>query len=131
MRVRNAFYLMLREVGIGVALVLMIVVFSALAPRFASVDNLTNTLTPLSSNSRTIFEFPDAFNEIGSASVIGVPVIFLMALAIVLAGRFVLLRTVFGRMIYAIGNNEEAVRLSGHTPSLYKVAAFTVCGGMV
>jgi ribose transport system permease protein len=60
-----------------------------------------------------------------------VPVIFMMALGVVLAGRFVLARTVFGRMIYAIGNNEEAVRLSGHDPSFYKVAAFTVCGGMV
>ena len=83
------------------------------------------------SGSRTIFEFPDAFNEVGSAAVLGVPVIFLMALAIVLMGRFVLRRTIFGRMIYAIGNNEEAVRLSGHNPSLYKAAAFVVCGGMV
>ena len=83
------------------------------------------------SNSRTIFSFPDAFNEVGSATLLGVPVIFLMALALVLAGRFVLARTVFGRMIYAIGNNEEAVRLSGHAPAVFKVAAFTVCGAMV
>jgi ribose transport system permease protein len=82
------------------------------------------------SNSRTIFSFPDAFNEVGSATLAGIPVIFLMALGVVLVGRFVLARTVFGRMIYAIGNNEEAVRLSGHAPSRYKVAAFTVCGGM-
>ena len=61
----------------------------------------------------------------------GVPVIFLMALGVVLAGRFVLDRTVFGRMIYAIGNNEEAVRLSGHNPSVYKIAAFTLTGAMV
>jgi ribose transport system permease protein len=226
MRARNVFYLLLREVGIGLALVLMIVAFSVLAPRFASMENFTNILTQISintviavgmtfvillggidlsvgsvlalativgglvisnedlssgtaimlsilasalvgclcglfngvvserwkvhsfivtlgmlniargaalqiSNSRTIFEFPDAFNEVGSATVVGVPVIFLMALAIVLAGRFVLARTIFGRMIYAIGNNEEAVRLSGHVPALYKVAAFTACGGMV
>jgi ribose transport system permease protein len=226
MRARNVFYLLLREVGIGLALVLMIAAFSVLAPHFASMANVTNILTQISintviavgmtfvillggidlsvgsvlalativgglvithedlspgiaivlsvfasalvgclcglfngvvserwkvhsfivtlgmlniargaalqiSNSRTIFSFPDAFNEVGSATVFGVPVIFLMALAIVLAGRFVLARTIFGRMIYAIGNNEEAVRLSGHVPSLYKVAAFTACGGMV
>jgi ribose transport system permease protein len=59
------------------------------------------------------------------------PVIFLIAAAAVLTGRFVLARTVFGRLIYAIGNNEEAVRLSGHNPSRYKVAAFTVTGAMV
>lgn len=226
MRARQIFYLLLREVGIGLALVIMIVAFSALAPYFASTANLTNILTQISINtviavgmtfvillggidlsvgsvlalatiaggmvitqedlspsvaillsvvtstlvgclcglfngvvserwkihsfivtlgmlniargaalqisgSRTIFSFPDAFNDVGSATLLGVPVIFLMALALVLAGRFVLHRTIFGRMIYAIGNNEEAVRLSGHNPAIYKAAAFVVCGGMV
>jgi ribose transport system permease protein len=226
MRARNVFYLLLREVGIGLALVLLVLAFSASAPRFASMANLTNILAQISintviavgmtfvillggidlsvgsvlalativgglaitqeelspgvaillsvlasvlvgclcglfnglvcerwkihsfivtlgmlniargaalqiSNSRTIFSFPDEFNEVGSATVLGVPVIFLMALAVVLLGRFVLARTIFGRMIYAIGNNEEAVRLSGHDPSIYKAVAFTVCGGMV
>jgi ribose transport system permease protein len=226
MRATRIFYLLLREVGIGLALVLMVLAFSAFAPRFASMSNLTNILTQISintvisvgmtfvillggidlsvgsvlalstivggllitreglspgvaillsvlgsaltgcvcglfngvvcerwkihsfivtlgmlniargaalqiSNSRTIFEFPDAFNDVGSATVLGVPVIFLIALAVVLVGRFVLARTVFGRLIYAIGNNEEAVRLSGHDPARYKILAFTVCGGMV
>jgi len=226
MRARRILFLLLREAGIGLALVAMAAAFSVMAPRFASMANLTNILTQISintvisvgmtfvillggidlsvgsvlalatvvgglvitsealspgtaialavlastlvgalcglcngvvcerwkihsfvvtlgmlnvargaalqiSNSRTIFSFPDAFNEVGSAAVAGVPVIFLMALALVLAGRLVLARTVFGRMIYAIGNNEEAVRLSGHAPALYKVAAFTVCGAMV
>jgi ribose transport system permease protein len=34
-------------------------------------------------------------------------------------------------MIYAIGNNEEAVRLSGHNTTIYKVAAFVICGATV
>ncbi len=87
------------------------------------------------SNSRTIFSFPPAFNAVGSMMVgfgwLQLPVIFLIAAAAVLAGRFILARTVFGRLIYAIGNNEEAVRLSGHNPSVYKVAAFTLTGAMV
>ncbi len=47
---------------------------------------------------------------------------------LVLVGRFILNRTVYGRLIYAIGNNEEAVRLSGHNPSRMKVIAFTLTG---
>ena len=43
-------------------------------------------------------------------------------------GWFVLRFTVFGRYIFAIGTNEEAVRLSGHTPKIYKIAAFTISG---
>jgi ribose transport system permease protein len=83
------------------------------------------------SDSRTIFSFPVEFNSFGSLSYFDVPVIFIMAVTLVLVGHFILVKTVFGRMIYAIGNNEEAVRLSGHNPKIYKIAAFVICGGMV
>lgn len=79
-------------------------------------------------NARTIYDFPDAFNAFGTMSLLGVPVMFLLALALLGIGWLVLTRTVFGRMIYAIGNNEEAVRLSGHRPLVTKVLAFTVTG---
>ena len=79
-------------------------------------------------NARTIYDFPDAFTAFGTASVLGVPVMFVLALLLLAAGWVVLTRTVFGRMIYAIGNNEEAVRLSGHRPFVFKVLAFTVTG---
>jgi ribose transport system permease protein len=83
------------------------------------------------SNSRTIFSFPKAFNAFGTLSYFGIPVIFIMAIFLVAAGHFILKKTVFGRMIYAIGNNEEAVRLSGHNTKIYKVAAFVICGATV
>lgn len=83
------------------------------------------------SGSRTIFSFPPAFNAFGTQTIQGMPVIFIMAVLGVLLGHFVLKKTVFGRMIYAIGNNEEAVRLCGHNTKIYKVAAFVLCGACV
>ena len=80
---------------------------------------------------RSLYEFPDAFNDFGSATLLGAPAIFLVALALVALGWFVLNRTVFGRLIYAIGNNEEAVRLAGHNVMGYKIAAFVICGAAV
>jgi ribose transport system permease protein len=62
---------------------------------------------------------------------VGVPAVFLVALAFVILGQLVLTRTVFGRILYAVGNNEESVRLAGHRTALYKIAAFTICGAMV
>lgn len=226
MRARRWMYLLLREAGIGVALVLICVIFAIIAPRFASYANFTNILTQISintvisvgmtfvillggidlsvgsvlalstivagmtishkalpvgaaiplavtasivvgalcglfngfvstrwrihsfvvtlgmlniargaalqiSDSRTIFSFPGVFNRFGTETVFGIPIIFIMALALVILGSFVLGKTVFGRMLYAIGNNEEAVRLSGHNTSGYKIAAFTLCGACV
>ncbi|MDR1977301.1 MAG: ABC transporter permease [Synergistaceae bacterium] len=83
------------------------------------------------SGSRTIFSFPAAFNAFGTMAVGGVPVIFVMAVTGVSLGHFVLKKTVFGRMIYAIGNNEEAVRLCGHNTRKYKISAFVLCGACV
>ncbi len=79
-------------------------------------------------NARTIYDFPDGFTAFGTQSAFGVPVIFLLALLLLGVGWIVLTQTVFGRMIYAIGNNEEAVRLSGHRPFVTKLLAFTVTG---
>jgi ribose transport system permease protein len=226
MYIKKIISLMLREAGIGLALLLLCIVFAIAAPRFASPINISNILTQISINtvlavgmtftillggidlsvgsvlalctiiagqiitkeslsvgpavilavlgslavgmffgffngfvserwkihpfivtlgtlniargaalqisqSRTIFKFPASFNAFGSVSYVGIPFIFIIAITVVLLGRFILNRTVYGRMIYAIGNNEEAVRLSGHNPSTYKVLAYVLCGAMV
>ncbi len=80
------------------------------------------------SDAQTIYSFPFVFEEFGSMLIYGVPVVFLLALLLVAIAWFVLNFTVFGRLIYGIGNNEEAVRLAGHPVFWYKVAAFTICG---
>ncbi|MEE9428575.1 MAG: ABC transporter permease [Paracoccaceae bacterium] len=80
------------------------------------------------SGAQTIYSFPREFEDFGSKLIFGIPVVFLLALLLVAIAWFVLNRTVFGRIIYAIGNNEEAVRLAGHPVFWYKVAAFTICG---
>ena len=213
----------LREAGIGIALLLMIIAFSTLAPHFTDESNITNILTQVTinlimatgmtfviliggidlsvgsvlaftamvaglvlkaeslpvpvaitlavitsiavgmgcgfingfivsfwnipsfivtlgmlnvargaalevTNARTLFEFPNEFNAFGTATIFGVPAIFVVALALVMIGWIVLTRSVFGRLIYAIGNNEEAVRLSGHSTFFYKVAVFAISG---
>lgn len=223
MNAKRLLSLLLREAGIGLALLLLCITFTIAAPRFASATNFTNILTQISINtvisvgmtfvillggidlsvgsvlalatiiagqiitnptfsvgqavvlailgslavgmsagflngyvsekwkihpfitslgmlniargaalqvsqSRTIFNFPAEFNSFGTLDIWGIPFIFIIALVIVLIGRFILNRTVFGRMIYAIGNNEEAVRLSGHATSIYKVLAYVLCG---
>jgi len=67
---------------------------------------------------------------VAEASLCGISLPFVLALAIVLLGQFVLSRTVFGRYAVAIGTNEEAVRLSGIDPRPIKLAVFMVCSGL-
>lgn len=111
--------------------------FNGIASAFWSLPSFIITLGMLNiarggalqiSGAQTIYSFPFAFEEFGSAMVYGVPVVFLVALLFVLIAWFILNFTVFGRLLYGIGNNEEAVRLAGHPVFWYKVAAFTICG---
>lgn len=78
----------------------------------------------------TLFGFPAAFNRFGTSTTFGIPSVFLLAVAVIVVGHLVLTRTVFGRMLFAIGNNEESVRLAGHRTSRYKIAAFCISGSL-
>ncbi len=53
---------------------------------------------------------------------------FLLALAAVFFGQFLLSWTVFGRYCIAIGTNAEAVRMSGIKAAPYSIAVFVISG---
>ena len=91
--------------------------------------NVASGAARVTSNNSTITGLPQPFIDFGNMIVWGVfPSIFLVAVGVILIGWFILRFTVFGRFIYAIGTNEEAVRLSGHSPRIFKIAAFTISG---
>ncbi|WP_182418538.1 ABC transporter permease [Bartonella sp. HY038] len=86
-------------------------------------------------DARPIYSFPPELINFGDMALsfhyFSIPLVFIVALILVFVAWFILTKTVFGRMLYAIGNNEEAVRLAGHPVFWYKVAAFTIAGGTV
>jgi ribose transport system permease protein len=55
----------------------------------------------------------ETFAQIGQTTLLGIPVLTLIWIAIVLLIAFLLTRTVWGRRVYAIGSNKEASRSSG------------------
>jgi len=64
---------------------------------------------------------------IAETSVLGLSLPFLVAVAVVIAGQFVLSHTVFGRRMIAVGANEDAARLSGVDARGIKLAVFMLC----
>jgi ribose/xylose/arabinose/galactoside ABC-type transport system permease subunit len=56
---------------------------------------------------------PPSFGALGRGTVVGIPAPVVVMVVVMLAGNFVLRRTVFGRHIYAIGGNSEAAWLAG------------------
>ena len=60
--------------------------------------------------------------------VLSIPIIIWMLIPITLLYYLLLRRTSFGMLIYAIGGNEEAVRLMGLNADRVKIAAFALAG---
>lgn len=79
------------------------------------------------SDSKTIF-IGSEIAGLDAIRVFGLSLPFLIALAVVIVGQWVLSCTVFGRYMIAIGTNEEAVRLSGIRTWPVKVTVFALCG---
>ena len=77
----------------------------------------------------------DALHAVGGGRIpvpglpTGFPVPALVMLALVAVGAFVLMRTRFGRHVYAVGGNEEASRLSGVAVGRIKLGAYAISGG--
>jgi ribose transport system permease protein len=63
-------------------------------------------------------------------SLFGVPNALLVWAAIGAAAVFLLTRTTFGRVVYAIGNRERAAYLSGARTRAVVMAAFALAGGL-
>jgi ribose transport system permease protein len=65
----------------------------------------------------------------GSNYFLGIPNPVMLMLFVFVLVYFVLKYTVFGRLIIAIGSNEESVRLSGINVWIYKFSVYSICGG--
>ncbi len=73
---------------------------------------------------------PDSFLDIGSESIAGVPILVLIALAIVLVVGQWLRDYRTGRELYAIGSNPEGARLAGVRSGRRVLIAFVLAGAL-
>jgi ribose/xylose/arabinose/galactoside ABC-type transport system permease subunit len=71
-----------------------------------------------------------ALADFGSGYLFGIPQPALVMFAIFLVGGIVLNFTSFGRIITAIGSNEEAVRLSGIAVPRYILSVYVISGAL-
>jgi rhamnose transport system permease protein len=75
-------------------------------------------------------DLPSGFKAIAGARVLGVPVLFLVAVLVVVAVGYHLRTYRSGRELYGIGSDPEAARLSGIPVGRRVLAAFAVSGAL-
>lgn len=85
-------------------------------------------LAYLTSDSQTVYIGSSIQAVALPLPLIGVSGALLFSLVLVVAGQFVLTRTVFGRHLVAIGTNEEAARMSGIDHRPYRLAVLALSG---
>ncbi|WP_439893071.1 ABC transporter permease subunit (plasmid) [Ralstonia sp. 25C] len=103
-------------VGLGFGLVNgALVAFLRLPPFIVTLGALTAVrgIARLMGNDTTLFNPQLPFAFIGNGSILGVPWLVVIAIAVVAGSWFILRRTVLGMRIYSVGGNPEAARLAG------------------
>jgi ribose/xylose/arabinose/galactoside ABC-type transport system permease subunit len=69
-----------------------------------------------------------AWLDLGTDAILGIPIIVLLLLATFLVFGWAMPRTAFGRYTYAIGSNARAARLAGIAVDRWRLLIYTVCG---
>jgi len=127
------FVAIIAALGIGVACGLIngLFITKAKIPPFVVTLGMTNIargLTLIYTNGYPISGFSPEFRAIGGGYILGIPVPIILFLAIVLIAYVVLSQTKLGRYTYAIGGNEETVKLSGVNSGKYKTLVYIISG---
>jgi len=68
-----------------------------------------------------------AFKQLGNGSFLWMPISFWILIGLALILGFMMNFTVYGRYLYAIGRNEDAVRYSGIKVNRVRILAYVIC----
>lgn len=123
----------LAALGVGIAAGLVngiLVTKGGITPFVVTLGmmSIARGLTLLYSNGYPISGFSPAYRFIGGGVILGIPLPVVLFLLVVLVGWAVLTQTRLGRYTYAIGGNEETVKLSGINSDFFKTSVYVISG---
>jgi ribose transport system permease protein len=89
---------------------------------------IASSLTYVISDGNSYARFPKEYEILGNDAIMGIPYYLILVIALFVLGSFLLMKSKLGRITYAIGSNEEAVRLSGINVKFYTVVPYVLTG---
>lgn len=93
-----------------------------------AVSIILRGLANMVSNGTPIRSVSETYNAIGQNYFLGIPIQVYVYILIALAATFVMIRTKFGRSVYAVGGNKEVARLSGINVRKIIIAVYIISG---
>jgi ribose transport system permease protein len=117
--------------GAAVGVVNSFVVLRLGVPAFIAtlgMLNIAHGISYLITKGYTIYPLPDAVNQFGTAEPLNTSWSFIIFVIMAVIFAFVLSRTSYGRMLYAVGGNPEVARLAGINPAMIQLSGFILTG---
>jgi ribose transport system permease protein len=124
-------FVLAMALGIAVGLVNgTIISYFHINPLIATLGTLAivRGLAFVISGGREIIIGDEAWLDIGTGALLGIPFIVLVGVGVFLLLGLAMPRTIFGRYVYAIGSNIRASRLAGVAVNRWRLAFYVVCG---
>ena len=107
----------------------MAVAYTGMPPLIATLgtQNVARGIAYLITDGYIIYNIPELAKVIGQGSIAKtVPYCVLLFIFILFVGDFILNKTSYGRMLFAVGSNKEAARLSGIPVKKIQISSFIV-----
>jgi len=82
----------------------------------------------IAADGKNIIGLPESFKVLGQGYLGPVPIPVAIMIVIAIIADFVLMRTYFGRYVFAMGGNAEAARLAGLDIDKMRGVTFAICG---
>jgi ribose/xylose/arabinose/galactoside ABC-type transport system permease subunit len=118
-------------IGIGCGLVNgLLITIGRIAPFVVTLGmmSIARSLTLIYTKGYPISGFAPSFRRIGGGYLLSIPIPIVVFLLTVVVAWLVLTQTRLGRYTYAIGGNEETVKLSGIDAGYYKTIVYVISG---
>jgi len=124
---------------LGVGLGLVLGMLNGVLVAFLNVPSIVATLGTLSiyrgidfllagGKQVTLTDLPAGYTDAARATIAGIPLFLVIAVAVIVVFAVLLRQTTFGRQLYAVGSNPEAAAILGIRSRLIVFVAFALCG---
>jgi ribose transport system permease protein len=118
-------------IGIGCGLANgLLITLGRIAPFVVTLGmmSIARSLTLIYTKGYPISGFTGAFRFIGGGDLVAIPFPIIVFILTVVVAWLILTQTRLGRYTYAIGGNEETVKLSGINADFYKTIVYVISG---
>jgi len=87
-------------------------------------------IAELINGGKIVAGMPESFSKFASVTVLGLPTLVWIYIAVAALGTFIMSKTLFGRNVYAVGSNAQVAELSGISVHKTSIFVFAISGAL-